>query len=595
MSVSPIEWHRPSGRSEQVTATVSLATLSGTWSDADGRSGSFVFGAASGGPPRPEPTASSTIVVSQLSPTVYEGTGSATTLARSDHTHDGRYYTRAEIDTRVPQTDSVTLAGGAFVARDDSPVFLGGTGCFRNNTPASGLRHTIPVTAGSTLTGLTVRTNATLASQPFTITLIRQPPGTPSRLTVISSSQTPAAVGLTTTNIPLPIPEVVDPGEAAYVVFSSSSLSAYLCAVQVHFSRPRRPVMDGLEPLEGLPSPTFSDARMRPASPRRPRLPTHRSGPVMALFIVGVLASAAAAQPLGTFRWQQQPYCNVLTINVVQTGAVYQLDGFDDQCGGAASRASVVGLAFLNPDQTIGIGLTVVTTPGATPLHIDATLDWPSPSGTWRDSSGATGAFVFTPGTPTAGSARPVPRAAFPAGLSVGGTTITNLAAPVADTDAANKGYVDAGTANARAALVNTKVWSAYVASSGTKVGSGRYTSSRTATGSYNVTFDLTGLGVLANGGFPPAVVTPVGCTGGSGQIAGGVSTSSNGVRTTVSLGIAITNAAGAATDCSFFVMLHSSDANAPNSPVPPLDTAGADPWCSTVGDVTTCFVGRRE
>ena len=228
----------PSGRSAQVTATISLATLSGTWSDADGRSGSFVFGAASGGPPRPEPTGSSTIVVSQLSPTVYEGTGSATTLARSDHVHDGRYYTMAQIDTRVPQTDSVTLAGGGFVARDDFPVFQGGTGCFRNNTPAAGLRHTIPVTAGTTLTGLTVRTSAALASQSFTITLIRQPPGTTGGETVIASTQTPAATGLTTTNIPLPVPEVVNPGEAAYVIFSSSSLSAYLCAVEVQFNRP---------------------------------------------------------------------------------------------------------------------------------------------------------------------------------------------------------------------------------------------------------------------------------------------------------------------------------------------------------------------
>ena len=228
----------PSGRSEQVTATISLGSLSGTWSDADGRSGSFVFGAASGGPPRPEPAGSSTIVVSQLSPTVYAGTGSATTLARSDHVHDERYYTTTQIDTRVPQTDSVTLAGGAFVARDDFPVFQGGTGCFRNNTPGAGLRHTIPVTAGSTVTGLTVRTSAALASQPFNITVIRQSPGTTAGNTVISSSQTPPATGLTTTEISLPVPEVVDPGEAAYVIFSSSSASVYLCAVQVHFSRP---------------------------------------------------------------------------------------------------------------------------------------------------------------------------------------------------------------------------------------------------------------------------------------------------------------------------------------------------------------------
>ena len=58
----------------------------------------------------------------------------------------------------------------------------------------------------------------------------------------------------------------------------------------------------------------------------------------LVLALVGVLN--ASAQALGTFRWQQQPFCNVVTFNVVQQGAVYQLDGFDDQCGGAASRAA---------------------------------------------------------------------------------------------------------------------------------------------------------------------------------------------------------------------------------------------------------------
>ena len=37
--------------------------------------------------------------------------------------------------------------------------------------------------------------------------------------------------------------------------------------------------------------------------------------------------SAADAQSLGTFRWQLQPFCNVVTVNVIQQGAVYTLDG----------------------------------------------------------------------------------------------------------------------------------------------------------------------------------------------------------------------------------------------------------------------------
>ncbi|MGD9902158.1 MAG: hypothetical protein AB7U83_01715 [Vicinamibacterales bacterium] len=304
-------------------------------------------------------------------------------------------------------------------------------------------------------------------------------------------------------------------------------------------------------------------------------------------------AATASAQPLGTFRWQQQPYCNVLTVNVVQAGGVYQLDGVDDQCG-AATQASVVGLAFHNPNGTIGIGLTIVTAPGATPVHLDATLNLPSVNGTWRDSAGAIGPFVITPGAPAAGSPRPVPRAAFPGGVSVGGTTITNVAAPVAATDAANKSYVDAAAASTRAAILNTKVWSAMVWSTGAKFSTGRFTSARNALGIYTVVFNLTGLGV-ADLGIAPVAVTPITCPGGSAQVASGEWSESGGMRTTVSLLVETTNASGAAVDCAFFVMLHSGDPDAPNSPVPPLGAGTAGPRCSTTGEVTTCVVGRPE
>lgn len=170
------------------------------------------------------------------------------------------------------------------------------------------------------------------------------------------------------------------------------------------------------------------------------------AGAILAVAAILAGASVAGAQPLGTFRWQQQPYCNILTLNVVQSGGIYQLDGYDDQCGDGAPRAAVVGIAFLNPSGSVGIGLTLVTTPGGTPVHIDATVNLTSISGDWRDSAGATGPFVFTPGAGIAGSPRPAPRTVFPAGLSAGGTTISDLAAPVAATDAATRGYVDSVT-----------------------------------------------------------------------------------------------------------------------------------------------------
>lgn len=161
------------------------------------------------------------------------------------------------------------------------------------------------------------------------------------------------------------------------------------------------------------------------------------------LALILMTASAAAAQSVGQFRWQLQPYCNVVTLNVVQSGGLFQLDGYDDQCGGTAPRAAVVGTAFPNPSGLIGMGLTIVTAPTGTPLHVDASINPASVNGTWRDSSGNTGTFTFTPGAPVPGSARPAARAVFPAGLTAGGTTIGNVASPLVVTDAANRGYVD--------------------------------------------------------------------------------------------------------------------------------------------------------
>jgi hypothetical protein len=126
--------------------------------------------------------------------------------------------------------------------------------------------------------------------------------------------------------------------------------------------------------------------------------------------VVGALMPVlpAAAQPLGSFRWQLQPYCNILTLAVVQQGGQYQLDGTDDQCG-AAQGAGVRGLAFQNPNGSIGFGLTIVTAPGGTPVHVDATIAIATLSGTWRDSAGNNGTFIFTPGAGAGGGSRPVP------------------------------------------------------------------------------------------------------------------------------------------------------------------------------------------
>jgi hypothetical protein len=126
-----------------------------------------------------------------------------------------------------------------------------------------------------------------------------------------------------------------------------------------------------------------------------------------ALFVGSIVSmtTVADAQPLGAFSWQQQPYCNRIVVNVTQTGDVFTLDGYDDQCG-AARGASVVGIAFQNPNFTIGLAMTIVTTPGAAPVHVDAQINLATLNGQWTDNSTASGTFVFN--GPGGGPSRPL-------------------------------------------------------------------------------------------------------------------------------------------------------------------------------------------
>ncbi|MCC7179129.1 MAG: tail fiber domain-containing protein [Acidobacteria bacterium] len=127
----------------------------------------------------------------------------------------------------------------------------------------------------------------------------------------------------------------------------------------------------------------------------------------VSVLVLGILAPAVAgAQSLGAFRWQLQPYCNVVTVNVTREGGVYRLEGTDDLCG-AGSAASAVGTAFVNPDASVGFGLTIVPAPNGSPVHIGATIQLSTLSGTWRDSAGHGGAFVPTPGAAAPGDPRP--------------------------------------------------------------------------------------------------------------------------------------------------------------------------------------------
>lgn len=124
-----------------------------------------------------------------------------------------------------------------------------------------------------------------------------------------------------------------------------------------------------------------------------------------ALLLLTWTTSGASAQSLGAFRWQLEPHCNIVSVIVTQSGGVYRMEGTDDQCGG--DLASAIGTAFLNPDGTVGIGLNVVSAPGGAPVHVDAAISPSSLGGTWRDSAGNTGTFVFRTGPSSGGTPRP--------------------------------------------------------------------------------------------------------------------------------------------------------------------------------------------
>jgi Chaperone of endosialidase len=129
---------------------------------------------------------------------------------------------------------------------------------------------------------------------------------------------------------------------------------------------------------------------------------------VVAWAVCAVSGGTAVAQSLGTLRWQLQPYCNVVSLAVTQDGSIVTLDGTDDQCSSTGPRAAVSGTAFQNPDGSIGFGLNVVSAPGGAPVHVDATIALATLSGTWRDSAGASGAFVATAGASSGGAPRPI-------------------------------------------------------------------------------------------------------------------------------------------------------------------------------------------
>ncbi len=120
-----------------------------------------------------------------------------------------------------------------------------------------------------------------------------------------------------------------------------------------------------------------------------------------AVLALAALAAPVHAQVLGTFRWQTQPFCNVVTLTIIQQGPVYQLAGTDDLCG--AGPAPVTGTAAAGGSGIV-LGFTVTPSAGQ-PAHVSATFNLTDFSGSWSDNLNRGGTFAF--GASAAGTARP--------------------------------------------------------------------------------------------------------------------------------------------------------------------------------------------
>ena len=159
----------------------------------------------------------------------------------------------------------------------------------------------------------------------------------------------------------------------------------------------------------------------------------------------GLLSTPVQAQSLGTFTWQLQPFCNKLVVTVTQNGAIYTLDGYDDQCG-ALQRAPMVGLGTPNPDGSIGFGLHIVTVPGGRAVQVDARISIATIGGPWADSAGNSGTLVLNGAA--AGAARPAPTVSGSV-IAVGSVPATAIAnGAITTTQIANNTVTSANTSN---------------------------------------------------------------------------------------------------------------------------------------------------
>lgn len=108
---------------------------------------------------------------------------------------------------------------------------------------------------------------------------------------------------------------------------------------------------------------------------------------VLAALVVAAVPTFAQAQVLGTFRWKLEPYGSVLNLTLTQKGNLFEVEGFEFQCGGNLSLP-VTGLIVPQTNGTFFFGLTSINEHGRG-LHTRAYMTTANNfGGTWSDNAG---------------------------------------------------------------------------------------------------------------------------------------------------------------------------------------------------------------
>lgn len=112
-----------------------------------------------------------------------------------------------------------------------------------------------------------------------------------------------------------------------------------------------------------------------------------------AVVVLLLPTTPAYAQVFGTFPWQMQPYCNIVTLTLIASPAGFRLEGADDQCG-STNKGSVVGMATFNASGNVTLNFTIGS-PTAQTVQVNAIVSPANGEGTWADGNGHVGAFRF--------------------------------------------------------------------------------------------------------------------------------------------------------------------------------------------------------